>query len=295
MRIVFFGTPEFAAEFLQGLLNVDDFKIVAAVTQPDQPVGRKKNLTPSPVKVLSLANDLPVLQPTKLSDQSFQATLKEYSADVGVVAAYGRLLPTEVLNGFPLGCINVHPSLLPKYRGPSPISSVIANGETETGVSIIQLVPAMDAGPILGQIKVPISEKETTPSLTAKVVKVGGPLLVEVLKALAENGVIIRAQDDAQATFCKLLTKEDGRINWQEPAEVIERKLRAFDPWPGSFTDKYKIFSVAISDMQLPTGQESVQDGRLFIGTGTHALEILELQPIGKKRMQTAAYLRGLR
>lgn len=295
MKVIFFGTPVFAGEFLKGLIADPSFEVVGVVTQPDEPVGRKKVLTAPPVKGLALTHDLPVLQPTKLRDETFQAQLEELGAELGVVVAYGRILPETVMATFEHGCVNVHPSLLPKYRGPSPIIAAIANGDDETAVTIMKLVKEMDAGPILAQTKIAVDPNETPDSLTTKVVDVGVPLLLETLKSYVTGDVELHEQDHAQATFCKLLTREDGVINWNEPAEIIEHKVRAYNPWPGTSSKSLKIFRVRASDRKLEPGIELIESGKLFIGTKTTALEILELQAAGGKRMLAADYLRGLR
>jgi methionyl-tRNA formyltransferase len=293
MRIVFFGTPAFAADFLKGLFADSAFEVVGVITQPDEPVGRKKILTAPPVKQLAEEYRVPVFQPTKLKDSAFQDTIKNLGADVGVVVAYGRLLPDALMNVFPLGCVNVHPSLLPRYRGPSPITAAIVNGDEQTAVSIMKLVQEMDAGPLLAQAKLNVSNDETPETLTQKIVEVGSPLLVQTLKNYGTGRLAATEQDHSQATFCKLLSRQDGVIDWSEAADVIERKVRAYNPWPGTSSNDLKIFRVAISNKTLEPGQQLVDATRLYIGTSTQALEILELQPAGGKRMKTADYLRG--
>jgi methionyl-tRNA formyltransferase len=295
MKIAFFGTPAFAAEFLKGLVADPGLSVVAVVTQPDEPVGRKKILTAPPVKQVAVEHKLPVFQPTKLKDANFQDQLKALGADIGIVVAYGRILPDSLLNVLPLGFINVHPSLLPKYRGPSPIIAALANGDTQTAVTIIKLVQEMDAGPILAQATIEVAANETQASLTSKVVDIGVPLLIESLKAYVSGQLTLHEQDHSQATFCKLLTRQDGVIDWSEPAEAIERKVRAYNPWPGTTSNDLKIFSARVSDRSLPSGEQLVDGKRLLIGTGTTALEVLELQPAGGKRMSAADYLRGRR
>ncbi len=295
MKVIFFGTPAFAAEFLKGLIADADFEVVGVVTQPDEPVGRKQVLTAPPVKELGVTHDLPVFQPTKLKDEAFQAQIKKLGADVGVVVAYGRILPESLVSILPHGFVNVHPSLLPKYRGPSPIIAAIAGGDDETAVTIMKLVQDMDAGPSLAQTKIAVDPDETPDSLTTKIVDVGLPLLLETLKEYVAGAIEPREQDHAQATFCKLLKREDGVIDWSDSAENIERKVRAFNPWPGTSTKDLKIFKVCASDKKLDSGIEQIDNGRLFIGSSTTALEILELQPAGGKRMSTADYLRGRR
>lgn len=293
MKIAFFGTPAFAAEFLKGLINEPEFEIVAIVSQPDEPVGRKKILTAPPTKVVADEHNIPVFQPAKLKDGSFQTALKATGADIGVVVAYGRILPEAVLSMFQFGCINVHPSLLPKYRGPSPIIAAIANGDTETAVTVMKLVTEMDAGPILAQSAFKLAGDETQTSLTQKVVEIGVPLLVRTLKGFAGGTIAATEQDHTQATFCNLLTREDGIIDWSASAETIDCKVRAYNPWPGTSSHGIKIFTVSMTLNTLEPGQVSIVDGRLFVGTGTTALEIIELQPAGGKRMKAVDYLNG--
>ena len=295
MKVVFFGTPEFAAQFLQGLLEETAFEVVCVVTQPDEPVGRKKILTPPPVKVLAATAGITVLQPTKLKDATFLQTLENLQAEVGVVVAYGRILPAPVLNLFPLGLLNVHPSLLPKYRGPSPMVAALAAGDNETGISVIKLSKDMDAGPIMAQVHLPLAPDDTQTSLTQKVTAAGVPLLIQTLKDYAHGSLTMREQDHSQATFCHLLTRADGELRWSEPADTIERFVRAYNPWPGTASAGLKIFKVHITDVVLPPGEQRFENGRFLIGTGTQALEVLELQAAGGKRMSAADYLRGKR
>ncbi|MBI1908094.1 methionyl-tRNA formyltransferase [Candidatus Uhrbacteria bacterium] len=302
MKLVFFGTPEFAGQFLSALHADPFFEIAAVITTSDEPVGRKKELTPSPVKTRAMSLGIPVLQPTKLKDPAFHDTLRAFDADAFVVIAYGRILPQAVLDIPPMGCVNVHPSLLPKLRGPSPIISAIANGETETGVSLMLLDAEMDHGPVLAQTTFPVVSDETTSSLTEKVVAHGAPLLLDTLKQLAAGTATPRAQDHTQATFCALLTREDGKIDWAEPAEVIERKIRAYNPWPGTWTTwnrngqpmTLKIFAASPSHHPtIPPSTVLVENGSLYVGTGSTALRILAIQPAGGTRMPADAFLRG--
>jgi len=293
MKIAFFGTPAFAAEFLKGLIADSTFEVVAVVTQPDEPMGRKKILTAPHVKLVAIEHGIPVFQPTKLKDETFQKNLKDTGAELGVVVAYGRILPEAVLSVFAHGCVNVHPSLLPKYRGPSPIIAAIASGDIETAVTVMKLVQEMDAGPILAQAGLLVAADETTESLTKKVVDIGVPLLVETLKGFVAGKIVPTEQDHSQATFCKLLTREDGVIDWSQPAEVIERKARAFNPWPGTSSAGFKVYSAVISEQTLPIGQAKVVDARIFIGTATAALEILELQAPAGKRLKAKDFLNG--
>lgn len=301
VRVIFFGTPTFAASYLRGLLEDPRFTVAAVVTQPDEPIGRKKILTPPPVKKLAGEAGIPVFQPSKLKDEAFLQTLRELSPDVFVIVAYGRIMPEALLTLPPLQSVNVHPSLLPKYRGPSPMQAALAKGDKVTGVSIMKIDAEMDHGPILAQETIDISEKETVESLTEKVVALGDPLLRETLRAYAAGKILPIEQKHEEATYCKLLTREDGVINWDESAEAISNKIRAYNPWPGTSTTfmkngesfNVKIFSVELTQEKLAPGEISLRGTDLFIGTGTMAVKILELQAAGSKQMSAQAFLQG--
>ena len=298
MKIIFFGTPQFSADFLQGLLNEPSFEVIGVVCQPDEPLGRKKILTAPPTKQLAIIHNIPVFQPTKLKDDAFVESLRSHQADAFVVVAYGRIIPQIVLDLPKLGVINVHPSLLPKYRGPSPMQSAIAAGETETGISIMLLDALMDHGPILAQTKLSITPATTSESLMSTVVEVGVPLLIDTLKRFEQGQIKPVEQDHSAATICSLLSRADGIINWTQPAHLIDAKIRGLNPWPGTSTANLKIFSACIRstytlNVDLPPGQVLIEGDHLFIGTGTTALEILELQPASGKRMPAAAFIAG--
>ncbi|MFZ2682163.1 MAG: methionyl-tRNA formyltransferase [Patescibacteria group bacterium] len=295
MKVVFFGTPPLAAAFLQGLIDDPTFEIVGMITQPDEPVGRKKILTAPPVKELALQHNLPVFQPTKLKPEDFQSTIQQLGAEIGVVVAYGRILPDSLMAIFPHGCVNVHPSLLPKYRGPSPISAAIANQDTETAVTIMQLVTAMDAGPLLAQTKIALDSQETPETLTAKVITLGVPLLLSTLKAFVAGEITPQTQAESQVTFCKLLSREDGKLDWQQPAAKLEALIRAYNPWPGTVFNDLKIFSATITDSVLAPGELKVENNEVLLGTGTTALKLVEVQPAGGKRMSASDFARGYR
>lgn len=301
MKLIFFGTPAFAATFLSALHADPFFEVVAVVTTPDEPVGRKKILTPPPTKVFALEHDIPLLQPTKLKDPAFAEALRAYGADAFVVVAYGRIIPQAVLDIPPLGCVNIHPSLLPKLRGPSPIVSAIATGERETGVTIMKIDADMDHGPTFGNVTFPIDPRDTADTLTEKVVAHGVPLLLDVLKKYATGALSPHEQNHGAATYCKLLSRNDGHIDWQQSAEAIERTIRAYTPWPGTWTTwirngvplSLKILAADTTVQSTPPGNASVQGDTLLIGTGTSALRITELQPAAGKRMDAASFLRG--
>ena len=292
-RVVFFGTPDFSAKFLESLIDDSFFDVVAVVAQPDALVGRKKILTSPPTKVIAEQRGIPVFQPTKLKDLVFQDALKALSPDLGVIIAYGRILPPGVIDLMPKGLINVHPSLLPRWRGPSPVQAAIAAGDAMSGVSIMKIDAEMDHGPILRQIEIPVAETETPQTFFDKVVAQGVPVFLESLKEYIAGKLVSQAQDDSLATYCKLLTREDGKINWRESAEVILRQARAYTPWPGSWTTDLKIYAMKPTERKLAPGQVLVEGSQLFVGTGTNALEILEVQPMAGKRLLVSEWLRG--
>lgn len=301
MKIVYFGTPQFSADFLRALIADAEIDVVGVVTQQDEPQGRKKILTATPTKIVALENNISVFQPTKLKDPAFSDALISLNADLFVVIAYGRIIPQAILDIPKLGSVNVHPSLLPKLRGPSPIISAIVNGEKETGVTIMQLDADIDHGPILAQTLFPIAPNETSTSLTQKVVLHGVPLLIDTLKKYGAGSIVPQEQDHHSATFCKMLSREDGHIDWSQSAAVIDRKIRGLNPWPGTFTTLHldgkefviKIHVSALSAFNFQLSALNVLNGRLFIGTGTTALEVLELQPASGKRMTAQAFLQG--
>ncbi len=294
-RVVFFGTPEFSASFLQALIADEAFAVVAVVAQPDAELGRKKILTAPPTKVIAEQYGIPVFQPTKLKDPIFHETLKALAPDLGVIIAYGRILPAEVIDLLPKGLINVHPSLLPLWRGPSPVQAAIAAGDAVSGVSVMKIDAEMDHGPILRQVQIPVKNVETPQSFFAKVVEHGVPVFLESVKDYVAGSLQPQEQEHSLATYCKLLTREDGKINWSEPAEVILRKMRAYTPWPGAWSKDLKIFAAVESERQLQPGEIVVDGERLFVGTGTTALELLELQSTAGKRLPAAEWLRGQR
>lgn len=235
-RVVFFGTPIFGRIVLEELL-ARKFKIVAVVTQPDSPVGRSQKLAPSPVKTLAKEKKISVLAPEgKKELTALVAKLKALKPDLFAVGAYGRMIPNEILEVSPHGTLNVHPSLLPKYRGPSPIQTAILRGEPQTGVSIILLDEQMDHGPLLASRATPITPTDTTPLLKEKLGHLGGELLAETIPAYLAGQITPQPQDDSIATYTKLLTREDGKIDWGGKNDEILRALRAYHPWPGIWT-----------------------------------------------------------
>jgi len=303
MRVVFFGTPQFSADILSALIADQEFIVVGVVCQSDEPLGRKKILTAPPTKQLALAHNIPVFQPTTLRDETFLAQIDALNADVAVIVAYGRILPKILLDRIPKGFVNIHPSLLPKYRGPSPMQAAIAAGDDVTGVSIMTIDEGMDTGPLLAQEPIRLALNETTASLTQKVVEVAAPLLIKCLKGYVLESISPVAQNSEGASICKMLSREDGRITWTEPATVIERKIRAYTPWPGVWTvwtlneveTVVKILSGAPAPEIAPSAAPGpyTVSGRLFCMADDVPFEIFTLQLAGGKPMSAADYIRG--
>lgn len=301
MRILYLGSPDFAVKPLEALIQAGH-TIVSVITQPDRPAGRKKILTPPPVKQAAERYTIPVLQPVTLRDPDVVERIAALSPDVGVVAAYGEILRKAVLAIPPLGYLNIHPSLLPLYRGPSPVAGAILSGDTETGVTIMKLERQMDSGPILAQVTITLPPTARTGPLTQELFQLGAELLVDVLPAYTAGYIEPHPQDHSQATLTRLLKKTDGMIKWEQPALVIERLTRAYDPWPGAYTiwqgQYIKIRTAKVHThaniAYQPGTIIGTHDGPL-VATGNDALEIQELQPAGKRSMSGQEWLHGQR
>ena len=299
MRIVFMGTPEFAVPCLEALLKTED-TVVGVVTQPDRPKGRGQQLAPSPVKVIAERQHLPLLQPAKMKDASFMAELSAWKPDLIAVAAFGRILPAAILSLPPRGCINVHGSLLPKYRGAGPIQWAIINGETETGITTMLMDEGMDTGAMLLQESVPIAPDDTAGTLSPRLAEVGGRLLVETLVQLKTGALTPTPQDNSQATLAPLLKKEDGVIDWVMPAVRLANRIRGLTPWPGAYTffkaDRWTIWRATAIDEPavLAPGQiAALTKDAIHVATGRGMLAIRELQPANSRRMPAGQYLAG--
>ena len=299
MRIVFMGTPESAVASLKQLLD-DGHDIVSVWTQPDKPAGRGDKIRSPPVKEFALAHGLPVEQPKKIRTDEAKALFASYSADLAVVVAYGRILPPEFLSAPKHGCINVHFSLLPKYRGAAPANWAIVNGERETGVTTMFIEQELDSGPILLQSQTAIAEKETAPQLMQRLAVIGADLLSGTVSRL--DTLTPRSQVDQDATFAPLLTKENGLINWADSADSIERCVRGFQPWPNAYTThrgKRIIIWEAQAERAATTAGKpgeviAAHGDDLVINAGEgSALRILELQPEAKRRMSVRDFLNG--
>lgn len=298
MRIVFFGTPEFAASILDSLLD-SKIPIVAVVTQPDRPKGRSLQMTPSPVKQRVLSK-IPVLQPEKARDPQFLIQLQDLKADLFVVVAFGQILPQELLDIPPLGCINVHASLLPKYRGAAPIQRALMHGEKETGISIQKMVKQLDAGDVIATARTEIAPDMTFGELEETLCELSKPLLLLVLHSYEKGIPSAEPQNHDLATYASKISMEEGEVKWDRPAEQIHNLIRAFSPRPGAWcwvhcgSDKKRI-----KILQTQVVQHSGQPGQLLspegiVGCGSNALKIMEIQPEGKRAMRAADWLRGL-
>jgi methionyl-tRNA formyltransferase len=313
LRIIYMGTPQFAVPALErliagskpGLVLQEGYEIVTVITRPDKPSGRGKEIVYSPVKQLALSHEIPVWQPGSLKRQENIEMLAAYKADLYIVAAFGQILPQAVLDLPRYGTLNIHASLLPKYRGVSPITEAILQGDTETGVTIMLIDAGVDTGPLLHQRAIPISENDTTGNLTSKLAVLGASTLLEALPLWVQGKIKPRPQDERFASYTHMLHREDGKIDWNRSADVLARTVRAFTPWPGAFTNwggrLLKIISARA--IQADTGSEArigtvglrkehgVQTLTVVTGNGLLIIEKLQLE--GKKVMNADEFLRG--
>ena len=299
--IVFMGTPQIAALTLEQLALGPD-PVVGVVTQPDRPAGRGQKNISTPVRRMAESQGIPVVAPEKIRDPNFLATLKSWHPQIVVVVAFGRILPAAILELAPQGCLNVHYSLLPKFRGAAPVAWTIINGEKEGGVSTMKLVEKMDAGPIYRQESVLLAPDETTASLQAKLTPVGIRLLLTTIRRIKEGSLQPQAQNENEATFAPLIKKEDGLIDWHEPASVIERRVRGFNPWPSAFTHLHgKLLKVHHAAVVATTekgdpGEIIRTDAQGFwVATGSGVLRLEEVQWENKNRLPGAEFAKGAR
>ena len=300
MRIVFMGTPDFAVPSLEGLISAGH-EVCGVFSQPDKPVGRHQNkLQPTPVKSCAAAHGIPVYQPTKLRDGTALAQLRELAPELVVVAASGRILPDDILALPPMGCINVHSSLLPKYRGAAPINWAVIRGEKETGVTIMYMAGELDTGDIIAKKQVRIAEDETGGSLFDKLAAVGAELCVETMQMLENKTATFTPQDNEASTHTKMISKELGDIDWKKPAVEIERLIRGLNPWPSAYTHldnkAFKIWKARVVETDgayAPGCICKVGKNTMVVQTGEGGLELLEVQLAGKKRMDAGSFLRG--
>lgn len=305
MRVVFMGTPDFAVPCLEYL--VLNFQVVAVYTQPDKPAGRGRLPTLPPVKGAALALGLPVVQVASFKSAEAVARLADLHPDVIVVAAYGQILPQSVLEVPRCGCLNVHPSLLPRFRGASPVAGAILTGDEFTGVSIMLLDEGLDTGPVLARAQIPISKQDTTGSLTKKLALAGARLLLDALVYWTREELTPRPQNEAEATYSAPITKENGEINWHLSAVELWRQVRAYQPWPGSYTRWQGKQLKIIRAVPLPKEGEAWEVGQVMalkldregaafgVATGDGVLGIREVQLEGRRAMSSAEFLRGQR
>jgi methionyl-tRNA formyltransferase len=311
MRIVFIGTGEIGMPTLRALLN-SDHEVVAVVTQPDKPVGREQRIEPPPIKKVLTRNGgfqtpkafgagkpplLEVLQPAKIKDPQTVEAIRRLTPDVIVVVAYGQILPRDVLEIPRVACLNLHASLLPRWRGAAPIQAAIAAGDCETGITVMYMDEGLDTGDILLQRSLEILPNDTGGSLHDRLAQIAPQALLESLRLIAAGKAPRIAQDNGQATYAPKLKREHGLIDWSESAEAIERKIRAYNPWPGAFMkldrQNLKIFSASVVDLNGPPGDFLRSDKDLIVATGKSSLSLAEVQLEGKRRMTAAEFLRG--
>lgn len=296
-RILFMGTPDFACPSLQILIDRGE-TIPAVITQPDRPKGRGQKMMPPPVKELALRHDIPVLQPPRVREPSFIESIRDLAPDLIVVVAFGQILPKVLLDIPPLGCINVHSSLLPRYRGAAPLNWCIINGETETGVTTMLMDPGLDTGPILLKRSTSIDQNEDIASLHDRMAIMGAQLLAETLDRHLAGQIQPEPQDESQTCYAPLLKKEDGLINWQRSAREIHNQVRGMAVWPGAYTSldgqTLKLFSTRTGESTGAPGT-ILQSSRgvLEVACGSGSLYIKELQLAGKKRLDSASFLAG--
>lgn len=301
MKIVFMGTPDFSVPVLESLYQ-SEHEVALVVSQPDKPKGRGKELQPTPVKQKAQEHHIPVLQPIKVRDEKVVDELRKINPDCIVVVAFGQILPKEILELPKYGCINVHASLLPQYRGAAPIQWAVIDGLKETGITTMYMDVGLDTGDMIDKLVVPLREEETGGSLFDRLSEMGGPLLLETLKKL-ENGTAVRIkQDDSRSSYAKMLTRELGNIDFSKPAVEIERLIRGLTPWPSAYTF-YRGKMLKIWKAQVLHRDENgcvgtiarVDKDAIYVQTGQGMLKVLELQLEGKKRMDTASFLRGIK
>jgi methionyl-tRNA formyltransferase len=296
-KILFMGTPQFAVPSLAKL--IEHYDVVAVVTQPDAPAGRGKQLTQSPIKQLALSAGLPVLQPETLKPPEIVEQLRSFAPDCIVVAAFGQILRKPVLEMPQFGCINVHGSLLPRWRGASPVSAAIAAGDASTGITIMQMDVGLDNGPMLSRREEMIRPDDTAGSLMERLSHIGAALLIETLPKYFAGEIAPETQDEGQVTLCRQIKKEEGAIDWHKRAIDIERHVRAMQPWPGAFTSvngkRLKVNRSQVSDSKLESapGTIAIHKNSVSVQCGDGVLELLEVQPEGKKAMPAADFARG--
>lgn len=299
MKIIFMGTPEFSVGTLEALIAAGH-EVTLAVTQPDKPKGRGKAMQFSPVKETAMKHGIPVFQPRRVREPECIEALRHYEADVIVVIAFGQILPKEILEMTRYGCINVHASLLPKYRGAAPIQWAVINGEKVSGVTTMQMDEGLDTGDMILKTEVVLDPKETGGSLHDKLAEAGAALCVETLKAIEDGTATFTKQGESLTAYARMLDKKLGQIDWKLPAEETERLIRGLNPWPSAYTEWNKK-TMKLWDAEVTDGDSGLEPGTVarvtkeafWVQTGAGMLKVLSLQIPGKKRMDTGAFLRG--
>ena len=298
MRIVFIGTGEIGVPTLNALLN-SEHGVVGVVTQPDKPVGRAQLIEPPPIKTALATTNIPILQPSRIKDRQAIEEIRALEPDVIVVVAYGQILPRDILEIPKIACLNLHASLLPRWRGAAPIQASIAAGDRETGITVMYMDEGLDTGDILLQRSIEILPADTGGLLHDRLAKVAPKALLESLELLAKGRAPRTPQDNAFATYAPKLKREDGKIDWSDPADTIERQIRAFDPWPGAFMKfagrNLKIFSAVVVDVRGKPGEILRDEKELVVAAGEDAVSLGDVQLEGKRRMAAAEFLRGYR
>jgi methionyl-tRNA formyltransferase len=301
LRVVFFGTPEFAVPTLEALI-ASRHTVAGVVTQPDRPRGRGQRVSDSPVKHVALETGIPVLQPDRLKDEAFLAGLRAWNADAGVVAAYGKILPAAVLDTPPLGLLNVHASLLPRHRGAAPVHRAVIAGDIGTGVSIMRVVQALDAGGVFATVVRPIGPDDTSADVERDLARLGAGLLIEVLDRLATGTAIEVAQDDGAATYAHRLRKEEGQLDWRAPAQAVHNQVRGLQPWPMAWTflggrRLIVVRTRAVADVpdtgRAPGSVVEVGRDAFRVQTGSGLLDVLTVQPEGRRAMAARDFAAG--
>ena len=299
MKVIFMGTPDFSVGTLEALVNAGH-EVVLAVTQPDKPKGRGKEMQFTPVKECAIKYNIPVYQPKKVREPECIEELRKYQADIMVVVAFGQILPKEILEMCAYGCVNVHASLLPKYRGAAPIQWSIIDGEEVTGVTTMQMDEGLDTGDILLKTEIPMDQAETGGSLHDKLADAGAKLCIETLKALEEKTVTPIPQGETTTAYARMLDKQLGNINWNQDAKAIERLIRGLSPWPSAYTNwNEKVMKIWEAEVLEGTSDSApgtiikVEKDAFYVQTGNGFLKICELQIPGKKRMDAGAFMRG--
>ena len=302
MKVIFMGTPDFSVGTLEALIEAGH-EVVLAVTQPDKPKGRGKEMQFTPVKECALKYDIPVFQPKRVREAECIEELRKYNADIMVVVAFGQILPKEILEMCPYGCVNVHASLLPKYRGAAPIQWAIIDGEEVTGVTTMQMDEGLDTGDMLLKTEIPIDAKETGGSLFDKLMNAGAKLCVETLEGIQNQTITPIPQGETTTSYAKMLDKQLGNIDWNKSAVEIERLIRGLTPWPSAYTDwngkVMKIWEAEVCEDDSDAREETpgtivkVEKDGFYVQTGEGLLKVCELQIPGKKRMDAGAFLRG--